>query len=1005
MNTLSDIVENSGDLAIVTAKSPPKVAPQPPLLKIATTLVTVIIPVYNGSKYIQIAIDSILSQTYNNYEIIVIDDGSTDDTREKLKPYKGKIRYIYQENQGSAAARNVGINLAKGDLIAFLDADDYWSMPEKLAKQINYFNENPSLGCINTGWKIVDSAGKHIKSVQPWHKAPQLDLETWLKKKCVRTSAMVFRQEWLEKVGGFDEELRQSHDVDLILRLSLAGCETVWLKEETVCYRQHGENTTKNSLKQAKYIQAVLDKFFSRDDLPESISQQESKIRYHTLVWIAWYQYRAGNLDEMGKFLQKSLDFSPYLRVENISHWLNSFKRFSLERGQVFNSENLTNSAQWQELISLMLKFGNLLKQDPQGDTKNYSHKALKTSSDTVVKTQNSILAINKNLSSQQNNRSSNLTALKTKSQDLSIRNPISETTIPQLSDTKNNSKSTIKKYYELLEKSPHKLSFYYELCDVLVQQKMFDNAIIFYKIALKIKPDDFEINFRLASVLEKQGKLERAATYYSNAVQIDHNHSQCHQKLGEVLEKLGKIQDAIASYHHALENKEKLLIKQNNLEAVKEIYHRALEIQSGDSHSTTLATRFNSRVLFALHNSFPYSHTGYSTRSHSIITALANHGIEIVAATRLGYPWCEKNHQEKPKVKQDEIDNIKYVRCLNSSDPDQQISSSKYPEYIETYANELIKLAKNHQASIIHSSSNHVNGLAAAQAAHKIGISSIYEVRGLWYLSRAAVDPNYENSNAYHLDKEREFKAVNAADAVVTLSEALREEIISWGIKSDKVTVVPNSVNLAKFKPLDCDRNLKQELGLEGRFVVGFIGSITIYEGLDLLIKAVANLVNQGLQISLVVVGDGSELEKLQAIAASTSASEQIIFTGRVPFAEVNRYYSICDVCPLPRKSYEVCRLVPPLKPLEIMAMSKPVIVSNLPALMEIVEDGKNGLVCQADDIESLQQALISLYSDVEQRENLGKAGRDWVEMHRSWNQVSETYLQLYKTLPKGET
>jgi O-antigen biosynthesis protein len=339
------------------------------LVPLDTPLVSVIIPVYNSAQYIQKAIASVLQQTYRNYEIIVVDDGSTDETRSKLELYQPKIRYIFQENQGSAAARNTGIKLAQGELIAFLDSDDYWSMPEKLTKQVACFEQNPDLGGINTGWKIVDGAGKHIKTVQPWHKAPQLDLETWLKKKCVRTSAMMFRKEWLEKVGGFDPELRQSHDVDLILRLSLAGCETDWLKEETVCYRQHDSNTTKDSLKQAKYIQAVLDKFFARKDVPDAIGKQEDQIRYHTLVWLAWYQYNAGNLEEMAKFLQQSLDFSPYLRVENIAHWLSSFKRFTEERGKSFDVNLLTNSSQWRKLINLALELKNLATETSETDS------------------------------------------------------------------------------------------------------------------------------------------------------------------------------------------------------------------------------------------------------------------------------------------------------------------------------------------------------------------------------------------------------------------------------------------------------------------------------------------------------------------------------------------------------------------------------------------------------------------------------------------------------------
>ena len=360
MNRSTNIFGNSNKLEIKTTKSSQNHFLSQGLQQTAIPKVSVIIPIYNGAKYIQTAIESVFNQTYTNYEIIVIDDGSTDETRKKLKPYWDKIRYLYQENQGSAAARNVGIELAKGELIAFLDADDYWLLSEKLEKQVACFQENRSLGCINTGWQIVDDRGKHIQTVQPWHKAPKLDLETWLKKKCVLTSAMIFRREWLEKVGGFDQELRQSHDVDLVLRLSLAGCETVWLKEETVGYRQHRENTTKNSLKQAKYVQAVLDKFFSRDDLPESISKQEFQIRYHTLVWIAWYQYRAGNLDEMANFLQKSLKYTPYLRVENISHWLTNFQDFSKERGENFNINSLTDSLQWKRLIANTLALNNI---------------------------------------------------------------------------------------------------------------------------------------------------------------------------------------------------------------------------------------------------------------------------------------------------------------------------------------------------------------------------------------------------------------------------------------------------------------------------------------------------------------------------------------------------------------------------------------------------------------------------------------------------------------------
>ncbi|GAB4530116.1 MAG: hypothetical protein Tsb0014_12550 [Pleurocapsa sp.] len=317
--------------------------------------ISIIIPTYNSSAYIEQALNSVWQQTFTDYEIIVIDDGSTDGTGDKLNPYKSRIRYFYQDNQGSAAARNTGINLAKGNLIAFLDADDYWLLANKLELQVNYFNERSSLGLINTGWRVVDSKNNKISTVQPWHEAPDLNLETWLRSKCVRTSSLMIRRKWLERVKGFDEALRQSHDVDLVLRLALAGCEAAWLKQETVAYRQHEGNTTNDGAKQAQCIQAVLDKFFARPDLPDSVKLIESETRYHTLVWLGWYQYHRGNLDGMAQYLAQSLDYNPYLRAETLANWIASFTQAAQSRGQQLDADALTDTVQWQRLTSLVL--------------------------------------------------------------------------------------------------------------------------------------------------------------------------------------------------------------------------------------------------------------------------------------------------------------------------------------------------------------------------------------------------------------------------------------------------------------------------------------------------------------------------------------------------------------------------------------------------------------------------------------------------------------------------
>jgi glycosyltransferase involved in cell wall biosynthesis/capsular polysaccharide biosynthesis protein len=534
-----------------------------------TPLVSVIIPVYNSVKYIQKAIDSVLSQTYGNYEIIVVDDGSTDETRQELRPYQNKIRYVFQENQGSAAARNTGIKLANGNLVAFLDSDDFWSMPEKLEKQVACFQNNPELGGLNTGWKIVDGTGQHLKTVQPWHKAPQLDLETWLKKKCVRTSAMMFRKEWLEKVGGFDPELRQSHDVDLILRLSLAGCETDWLKEETVCYRQHDSNTTKDSLKQGRYIQAVLDKFFARQDIPDAIGQQERQIRYHTLVWIAWYQYNAGNLEEMAKFLQQSLDFSPYLRVENITHWLNSFRRFSEERGSQSNIDSLTNSLQWQRLIAFTLKL----------DQNKFQH--VQEESPQNEKRLNELL-----------NKIDELLAEKDEldKEVASYRRTLEiQTNSPEFKQKSVGKSKPSQQKFKLDVPLNASVEDYRKLAEALQKKGKFAEIANLYRLAVQRNPNNFKLYKSLGEMLTKNGEVDEAIKAYQKSVDLNPKFAWSYKGLGEALELKGRRREAIASYQQAVKldagaiihlhsRLEKLLQAEGRTEEVLRLYQYALK-------------------------------------------------------------------------------------------------------------------------------------------------------------------------------------------------------------------------------------------------------------------------------------------------------------------------------------------------------------------------------------------------------------------------------------------
>ncbi len=324
-------------------------------------LVSVIIPTYNCDRYIAQALESVLQQQNCPYEVIIIDDGSTDSTQAVLQPYQNSIRYLRQQNQGVAAARNHGIAVAQADLIAFLDADDYF-LPDKLTRQAAIFAKRPDLGIVHSGWQRVDSEGNKLLDVRPWQKIPELTLETWLRHKPVLPSAMMFRREWLQYVGGFDARFPPAEDTDLVLKLALKGCRSTWLRQITVCYRQHEQSAMHKGLPQARSLSAVTDNFFTQPNLPDSVRLAEPTVRYGTLVWTAWYLYYTQHYQEMAKYLQQAWKCSPFTMTETVINWTNSFAAFSQDWGVKFDVNVLTNSLEWRQLMQWVMKATNEIK-------------------------------------------------------------------------------------------------------------------------------------------------------------------------------------------------------------------------------------------------------------------------------------------------------------------------------------------------------------------------------------------------------------------------------------------------------------------------------------------------------------------------------------------------------------------------------------------------------------------------------------------------------------------
>ena len=185
-------------------------------------LVSVVIPAYNMERFICDAVDSALSQTYKNIEVIVIDDGSKDRTKEILKKYAPNIRYIFKENAGLSAARNTGIKYAKGEYVAFLDADDRW-LSQKIEKQIKAFNESDSIGLISCGVRMINESGDILavdKKEEIYSNKNKFIEKLYLSNFVSGGSQAVVKRSCFEKVGFFDENIQSSEDWDMWLRIA-----------------------------------------------------------------------------------------------------------------------------------------------------------------------------------------------------------------------------------------------------------------------------------------------------------------------------------------------------------------------------------------------------------------------------------------------------------------------------------------------------------------------------------------------------------------------------------------------------------------------------------------------------------------------------------------------------------------------------------------------------------------------------------------------------------------
>lgn len=402
-------------------------------------------------------------------------------------------------------------------------------------------------------------------------------------------------------------------------------------------------------------------------------------------------------------------------------------------------------------------------------------------------------------------------------------------------------------------------------------------------------------------------------------------------------------------------------------------------------------------RGLYLLHNSLPWDSQGYATRSHGLLTGVNRHGWKVDALTRLGYPFdrhskVSTSDGSTPTV----IDGVTYQRLGRRKTNNMDAVGGFIAEYVAR----ALPVAEMVNPEIVHAASNSWNGIAAAHIARQRGIPFVYEVRGLWEVTGRSANPGYEFTLRYRLAVRLETIAAQAADHVFTLTSALRNELSARGVDSNKISLLPNCVDAERFTPRTRDLELEAQLGVKDKVVIGYVGSLLEYEGLDQLLIAAQTLKQNRNDFHVLIVGSGVADGNLRKLAQELEVEDVVTFTGRVPHTEVEKYYSLVDIAPFPRLPIPVCEMVSPLKPFEAMAMKKVCILSSVEAMAEIVDHGTTGLIFDKHSIASLTETLNDILNNGDLRRSIGENARTWVLAERTWEQAAQRVHDVYTAL-----
>ena len=397
-------------------------------------------------------------------------------------------------------------------------------------------------------------------------------------------------------------------------------------------------------------------------------------------------------------------------------------------------------------------------------------------------------------------------------------------------------------------------------------------------------------------------------------------------------------------------------------------------------------------KILHILDHSIPL-HSGYTFRTKAILEQQRKLGWETFHVTSAKHSGALAPIET--------VDGFTFYRSAQPNGLLAQLPVLNQWAIVSSLAKRLDEIILQIKPDILHAHSPALNGLAALKAAKKHNIPLVYECRAFW--EDAAVDHGTatEGGLRYRFTKMLETYVFRQADAITTICEGLRSDIASRGIPAEKITVIPNAVDIERFAyGAEPDQLLRTQLGLQNKTVLGFIGSFYAYEGLPLLLEALPKILKNRPETRLLLVGGGPQEALIKQKTQELGLEQQVIFTGRVPHEQVQDYYNQVDIFVYPRLPMRLTDLVTPLKPLEAMAQGRLVVASDVGGHKELIEHRRNGYLFKANDADDLAATVLDLLNRPQQWEPLRVAGRSYVEQTRNWPNSVGFYKNIYAQL-----